>query len=579
MRNERATARTSAYGGRARRAAGVAATLAALFLAGGGAARAQAEKKSPEPKAPEQRGKAAPIPLDNRPEQPNSRPTAKPLTRTQPRPGAGAVASGDAALRGGDLRGAARNYAQAVLANPREPMLRLAAGVALAENGMVSQAVEQFRVAVRYAEDDVISALLLQSALSQTGAGSEAQEIYQDTYRRYSRADKPGLDVSRSVARLNAAIGDYGPSPVFYLLLGDACQLGQDFPGADRAYAKAHDLAPRWAKPVVNLGLSRLAQGKSDLAIATFQAALKLDPANKQARVWETTVRGQQFANNRQYPRAIATLNSAQRLAPKDPTPTVIIAQIEADNGNLMGAADAYETALRITRDGGLFAQRPMLYRYLAETWLTAKKPEKAREVLLDALRDEPASAPLWYRFLARAHFDLGQAEQGEEMLKAALDSEPGPYPADTLNALDGPKGLLDRLKARYNDELKAAAAGFSTTVQPDSVKITAVTPENRAVSQPIRPLLALAHIARYQRDFREEISLRRRLTELRNNPWDWYLMAETYDQRLFDPANAREAYLRALEIHNEKSGLNEATVQYARERLKALTGPAYKPE
>lgn len=525
------------------------------------------------------RAKADPAPAGRAVALPDQSAPAKPIKKIVPRAVVVAVANGDVALRAGDLRGAARNYTQAVIENPQEPMLRLAAGIALSENGMVTQAVDQFRMALRYAEDDVISALLLQGALVQMGAGSEAQEIYQDTYRRFSKPDGKGLDVSGSINRLNLAIRDFGPSPVYYLLLGDAYQLSQNFPEADRAYSKAHDLAPKWVKPVINLGLSRLLQGKTELAIATFQAALQLDPDNKQAQVWKATGQGQQYANARQYPRAIAALNNAQRIAPKDPTPSVFIAQIQTDNGNLSEAAGAYETALRITREGGLFAQRPILYRSLAETWLTAHRPEKAREVLLQALTDEPNSAPLWYRLLAQSHFEMSQEEQGQSMLKAALDSEPGPYPVDTLNAVGGYKGLMDTLKGRYEEELRAAASGFTTTVRPDSVKITATTPDNRVAALQVRPLVALAHIARYRGDFREEVRLRRQLTAIRTNPWDWYLMAETYDLRIVEPTSAREAYLRALEIHNQYGGLSEATTRFARERLKLLTSPAFKPE
>ena len=94
-----------------------------------------------------------------------------------------------------------------------------------------------------------------------------------------------------------------------------------------------------------------------------------------------------------------------------------------------------------------------------------------------------------------------------------------------------------------------------------------------------MRSLVALAHIARYQGDSHTEVRLRRELTKLRNNPWDWFLMAESYDSRIVEPASAREAYLKALEINNRGGGLNEATVNYARNRLMKLTQPAYKPE
>ncbi len=489
------------------------------------------------------------------------------------------VQEGDKALRSGNMAAATRSYLQAVLSAPEDPVLRLSAGVALAETGMLSDAANQFREALRYAENDVIAALMLQNALSELGAGSEAQDIYQDTYRRFARPGKEGLDVSTSITRLTDAVKRFNDSPIYYLLLGDAYQLAENWTEADKNYQQAVSLAPRWSKPLVNLGLSRLAQGRTDEAIANFKKALTLDPENRQAQVLGIIGQGQAYANAGSSVKAIDTLNTAQRFAPKDPTPSVMRAQIETQNGNLTAAADAYSTALRITRSGGLFAQRPGIYRLLAETLLTAHQPEKAKATLQQALTEESGSAPLWYRLMAQASFDMKEDAQGLEMLKAALDNEPGPYPVDTLNAIDG-HGLMNSLKGTYEKELVETTDGVRTgKTESGAISITIIPPTQRTPGRQIRPLVALAHIARYEGNFREEVRLRQALTQLRNNPWDWLLMAETYDLRIVNPTNARDAYRTALEISNRVGILNEATKRWARKRLKVLTSPAYKPE
>lgn len=489
------------------------------------------------------------------------------------------VQEGDKALRNGDMTAATRSYVQAVLASPRDPALRLSAGVALAESGMLVEAANQFRQALRFAENDVIAALMLQNALTELGAGAEAQDIYQDTYRRFARPGKDGLDVNTSIARLTDAIKRYQDSPIYYLLLGDAYQYSENWIAADRHYQKAISLAPLWSKPLVNMGLSYLAQGQTERAITYFESALKLDPRNRMAQRLKITGQGQAYANAGNFPKAIVTLTNAQKAAPKDPTPSVMIAQIETQNGNLTAAADAYNTALRITRSGGLFAQRAMIYRNLAETLLTAQQPDKAKAILQQALNEEPTSASLWYRLLAQSNFALKYNTQGMEMLKAALDNEPGPYPADTLNAIDA-RGLMPAIKETYQKELAEVTDGVRTgTTNGGGISITIIPPAQRSPGRQIRPLVALAHIARYQRDFREEVRLRSAVTELRANPWDWFLMAETYDLRIVDPVNARESYLKALEVSNKIGILSEATKSFARKRLENLTSPAFDPK
>jgi tetratricopeptide (TPR) repeat protein len=519
---------------------------------------------------------------------------------------------GDSLLREGKHTAAAAAYASAAASNPTDPLVRLSLGVMLAERGMVKDAIPNFRKAVQYAEDDVVAALLLQNALSDTGAGTEAQEIYLDTVRRFSRPGKPGFDTSTSVARLSAALKQYPQSPLYSLLLGDAYQLAEQWTQADEAYKKAIVLAPTWAKPWINLGLSRLAQGKTESAILAFETALKVDPRNVQARLGKGDAQlqagqngaaiqtygfiaspknrsqsqsltaqamtriGQAYFNQGKVDDALNYLNKAQKIAPNDPAPSALIGDIQNNSGNYVEASSAYGTALRLTREGGLFPNPAQLYRLLAEAQLSARQPQRARETLQAALNEQPGNSPLWYRLMARAYSDLGQTEQAHASLRSALDCEQGPYPLDTLNAING-VGLLDTFAAAYKQELIAAESGVAVQRGAESgsgVSITMASPKDRVSGRRIPALVALAHIARYRNEFREEVRLRQELAKLRNNAWDWFLMGETYDLRLMEPANARNAYLQAARI----GGLNDAPVTFLRQRLERLTAPAYKP-
>ncbi|MDX1932675.1 MAG: tetratricopeptide repeat protein [Capsulimonadales bacterium] len=519
---------------------------------------------------------------------------------------------GDDRVRVADMRGAALCYARAAENSPRDPLIRLALGVTLAERNRPEDAVFQFRKAVELAEDDVIAALLLRNALMERGDNAEAQDIYLDTYRRFGRKTGGSPDATTSIVRLRAGLRESPGSPILHLLLGDACQLSERWPEADAAYEEAIRLAPNWVKPRVNLGLSRLAQNRAAEAIALFEKALKLDPGNVQAQLWKgdaqlrtgqsrqaiTTFQrvsrvgavpvtiasqamtgiGRAYANVRQDTRALTALDAAQKLAPNDPTPSAVIGEINLRNGDAEAAVSAYDTALRITRDGGLFAQRPVLYRSLAEALLSAGNARRAEEVLAQALTEEPGQASLWHRLLAHVALKSGDPDAARRHLRNALEAATGPYPLETLRAIDA-QGFLTEFRAEYRKQRELQTVGRYQETGKNGVEITVYGRNATNRGMRISATAALANIARYRNETTEEITLRRELTALRENPWDWFLLAEIYDRQSGESGNAREAYLRALEQNARTGGLTEAALQWAKKRNAVLTETSYKPK
>ena len=500
--------------------------------------------------------------------------------RAAPRAGAPTLAhrNGDRFLRAGDLRSAAREYAQAALAEPRNPVYRLTLGVTLAALSDVQSAAGQFRAARSVAEDDVIAALLLQGALEEMGRATEAQAVYLDTVRRFTREGKPGLDASVSIGRLRSAVTRFPQSAVLYLLLGDAYQVSEQWAEAEAAYDRSIVLAPAWVKPRVNRGVLHLAQGRAGVAVKDFEQALRIDPANTQVRLLkgdaqnklgqsgpaldtyravanaprakkekagqvladaETRI-GQVLLQNQQPDDAIRAFSRAQKLAPKNPGPVAGYAEAQVQAGNYREAAEAFRSALRLSRSGGLLATRPVLYRGLAEAQLSAGNPDGALETLRRALAEEPQSAALWHLLWAHAAFAKSDAAEGEAALRRALDSDQGRYPQEALNAIAA-RGLIARVTEAYERE------------QTD--------PLRRAPA-----LIALAHLARYGGDLSREIALREQVTRIQTFAVDWYLLADTYE-RAGRTAEARDAYSRAL----ERGGLAPPAEEYALGKLKAL--------
>ncbi len=557
----------------------------------------------------------------------NATPTAKPAVPF--------LRAADTAFGASRSDDAIKAYTQAALADPQNSTTRLCLGVALSHARRADLALPQFKKAASLAPNDVLAALLLQNAVQESGDPSEAQELYLDIAQKWARKDsKPGLDASGSITRLQGAIKQFPQSAILHLLIGDAYQLSESWSEADAAYETARKIAPRWAKPCVNLGLSRLAQNKTDEAIAIFNRALVLDPSSVQARLWKgnaelkagrgeaaarsfsfaasdtsgratpsvraqaATGMGQALAQSRKYDKALASLQNAQKIAPADPVPPALIGEVHIQNGEYAEAAGAYSTALRLTRSGGLFSNRPVLYRALAEAQLCAHKPDDALVSLGRALTDEPESASLWHRLKAQAFFDRRETRSAQEELRAALDSTPpSEYPLDTLNAIAA-RGLAGRMASDYQSDYDNAASGIRRTTTPgggvslQSPKLNGFAgggfaaggvasrggvnngPGNAENEAKLRALTALANLARYRTDTMGEIHLRTEIASRRGTGQDWLLLAEAYDSRAGQPANARNAYTKALEV----GGLSASAVARVRERLVRLNAPLYKP-
>jgi superkiller protein 3 len=549
-----------------------------------------------------------------------------------PAPAATTFRTADRAMRDGDFDDAARSYTQAALAAPDEPVLRMAAGVALANVRQLAPAADQFARAVALADDDLIAALQYQAALTELGDADRAEAVNLDAVRRFKKTAGEGLDVSGSVARLRGAVAAFPESPILNLLLGDACQMQGQWADADKAYRRAIALAPSWAKPRANYGVSRLSQGKPEEAILSFQAALARDPNNafirlnkadalretgqnaaaiddyrkieKDPKFGAQAAAGiaQAYAASGKLPEAIQNANRAQRMAPRDAAAQAALADVQAKAGNFEAAAEAYESALRLTKEEGLFGSQEALYRLLAETQIAARNADGALATVGRALADEPAAAWRWHRLGAQAYLQKGDADRAEAEFKASLDADPSLYPYETLRLI-GERNMLVRLARAYQADLDAAengglrirngvgggsnvssegAAGARgsayngtaaggpapSALAPPVVVIgpapaSALTPEGQARSH-----AGLAVLARYRGDFNEELRRRESVTRLRSRSLDWYLLGEAAD-RASNPAKSLPAYQRALNL----GGLPETLAAKARARVRSLTG------
>lgn len=481
---------------------------------------------------------------------------------------------GDQRMRAADFAEASLEYARGAELAPAALLPRLCLGVALTSGRKVALAVQQYRAAQRIAEDDLITALLLQGALQELGDTGAAQQVYLDAVRRFKKDGRPGLDSTGSLRRLQEAAKQFPESPIVALLSGDSCQVAQNFAEAVQFYKRAIALAPSWSKPQVNLGLAFLSENKPELAIVSLESALRRDPNNPQANlalgdaqlrtgkpqealnsyrrvekvpgvaVFAATGAAQVSVQLGQLDAAVRSLETARRIAPKDPAPVMALAEIQMKQRSFADAAGTYAAALKLSQEGGLFSARPSLYRALTEALIAAKKFDQAQENLQRALAEEPDNAPTWHRLSAQIAGEKGDFVQVERELKLALICETSFFPQETLDAISK-RGLLEKFIVVFRGDYNGARTGLQDIPTSNgSVSIRSVTPSKE---NQVTALIGLGHLYRYLQRYPEEVSVRRDLVSLRGNGGDWFLLAQA-QERLGERADARASYSRAIQ-------------------------------
>lgn len=479
---------------------------------------------------------------------------------------------GDALLRQGKLSEALTHYYYARTAAPDSLIARWSLGITLSAQRRANLAVKEYRDATKLAEDDLITALLLQGALQENEEPGAAQQVYLDSVRRFSQKGKPGLDASGSLVRIQGALQKFPESPILTLLLGDAFQVSLRFDEAGRAYRRAIALAPSWPKPQINLGLSYLAQGKANQAVDMLGGALKFEPANPRALLALGDAQLQAGNNTGalkvynqltninsvavpaatgvarasmalgQASVAVTSLKNARQRAPRDPAPAAALAEIQMKTGNYADAAESYASALKLSEEGGLFSARSSLQRALAEAQLAAKRPADARQTLERALISDPENEALWRRLLAKSLIEQKDPISAEQELKRALVNEKTLYPKDTLEAIAA-EGWTEKFIASFRADLQGSRTGVRSTSTGQSGVVISSMPISKEGE--LVALSGLAHLLRFTSAVREEVTVRRELVRLRGTGGDYFLLAQA-QERLGEYTDARVSYGQA---------------------------------
>ncbi len=199
------------------------------------------------------------------------------------------------------------------------PLIQSNLGFALAAQGKMDQAVDQYTEALRLQPDLADTHNDLGMALAAQGKMEQARDQFAEAVRL-----KPGL--ARAHNNLGLALAAQG-------------QLDQ----AMAEYAEALRLKPEFAEAHYNLGLALAAQGKLDEAVAQYTEALRLQPDLAKAH----NSLGLALAKQGKIDEAIARFQKAIQINPDFPGAYSNLGLALAIQGNIDKAIIIYQNALK----------------------------------------------------------------------------------------------------------------------------------------------------------------------------------------------------------------------------------------
>jgi len=297
---------------------------------------------------------------------------------TPARPARAAEAFGDglALFNAGEWDRAAGRLVSAALNQPEDMVVRITAGVALANVKRYREAAEQFKAAARIQPHGILPYLLLEGVYAEMGNPAESRRSREQAAGITAEGRAFGLPTSSDQLLLRS-LRKYPQNAIAHLLLGDLYQLRNRPSQAREQYLKASQLAPKWVKPVFNLGMADL---KADprRAEEMFARAIRMDPSNRRVYLWlgdalleqnkiskaieaygraaddtklaaEAQTRiGNAQMRARNYRPAQKAFELAAKQAPQDPRPIAGQAQILESEGKLKQAEEKYAEAAQV---------------------------------------------------------------------------------------------------------------------------------------------------------------------------------------------------------------------------------------
>lgn len=276
----------------------------------------------------------------------------------------------------GQWQEAAVQLLSAAVQTPGDAVMRLTAGVALANVKRYTDAVEQFKAAAKAQPDSPLPRFLLDGTYAELGNQALSRQA-RGTGNRLLDAENKSVGRADSEQPLLKSLVKYPRNAIAHCLLGDLYQLQGKTEAAKQRYQKSSELAAKWPKPVFNLGIANLADNPA-AAERNFADVIKIDPSNLRAYLWQgdaylkqgnqaQAVKAYQIAakdaslaaeartriGNAQlqagdYTSAATQFDLAAQQAPHDPRPIAGRAQVLEKSGKLKEAEQQYQQAAEV---------------------------------------------------------------------------------------------------------------------------------------------------------------------------------------------------------------------------------------
>jgi tetratricopeptide (TPR) repeat protein len=263
-------------------------------------------------------------------------------------------------------------------------------GEALAQKGLLSEAIGQFEQALRVKPDYTLARVNLGDALLQTGRVSEAMEQFEEALRTQPN------------------------DPWAHNSLGEALvQMGR-LPEAVEQYEQALRIQPGYAKTYNNLGSALGQMGRLSEAMEQFEQALRIQPDNVLAH----SNLGNVLLQTGRIPEAIEQYEEALQINPNyaEAHNNLGLALFQA--GRVSEAIDAYRQALRIKPDDA------ETYYNLGNALQQAGRVSEAIDAYRQALRIKPDDAEVRNN-LGSAFGQMGRLSEAREQFEQVLSMNP----------------------------------------------------------------------------------------------------------------------------------------------------------
>jgi tetratricopeptide (TPR) repeat protein len=288
-------------------------------------------------------------------------------------------------------------------------------GIALADEGQVSDAVQHFNRALALNPSDAKSINNLGKILTSQGKPDQAMQDF-------NRALKLDPDDVKTLNNLGVALADEKKwddamqklnrvlqiqpedANAFYNL-GNIFIAQNDFDDAQQNYEQALQINPDFAEAHCNLGLALARQGKWDEAIQHYQEAIQLKPHYVDA----LNNLGGAYTAQGNWALAIQYYEQVVQLTPNDPNILNNLGVALARRGNPDKAVECFNRALQLNPNN------PSTHNNLGITLANEGKLSQAVQHLQEAL------------YLARAQNDVALEESIEARLKQYATSPPQP--------------------------------------------------------------------------------------------------------------------------------------------------------